>query len=148
MVICTEWSAQGFGFFQAEVDAPMVVQLPRLAQGDVGAGGGVLAVIGFAQAGVGFVAVPEVGFQADGAVAGVLSAVMISMGGTERIVNEKLAAAKAWMREHHISKPEQAKALNYFRHVYRSHVMYQEADILNTVRILIFLHCTRGDFAV
>lgn len=69
----------------------------------------------------------------DGAVAGVLSAVMIQMGGTERQVNEKLAAAKTWMREHRISKQEQVKALSYFRHVYRSHVMYQEADILNTV---------------
>ena len=37
------------------------------------------------------------------------------------------------MREHRISKQEQVKALSYFRHVYRSHVMYQEADILNTV---------------
>ena len=73
----------------------------------------------------------------DGAVAGVLSAVMIQMGGTERIVNEKLAAAKSWMREHRISKHEQIKALNYFRHVYRSHVMYQEAEILNTVRTCI-----------
>lgn len=70
----------------------------------------------------------------DGAVAGVLSSVMIQMGGTERLVNEKLAATKSWMREHRISKSEQAKALSYFRHVYRSHVMYQEADILNTVR--------------
>ena len=55
-----------------------------------------------------------------------------------RFLHERLAAAKTWMREHRISKQEQAKALNYFRHVYRSHAMYQEADILNTVST-----CTR-----
>ena len=69
----------------------------------------------------------------DGAVAGVLSSVMISMGGKEREVNEKLAAAKVWMQEQRIAKAEQVKALNYFRHVYRSHVMYKEAEILSTM---------------
>lgn len=69
----------------------------------------------------------------DGAVAGVLSSVMISMGGKDRIVNEKLAAAKTWMQEHRINKAQQLKTLNYFRHVYKSHVMYQENDILNTM---------------
>jgi hypothetical protein len=83
----------------------------------------------------------------DGAVAGVLSSVLISMGGTERIVNEKLAATKSWMREQRISKSEQVKALNYFRQVYRSHVMYQEADILNTVRLRTHHHYWSFEFS-
>jgi CRP-like cAMP-binding protein len=68
----------------------------------------------------------------DGAVAGVLSSVMIRMGGKDAQVNEKIKAAKMWMREQRIPKDQASKALEYFRLVYKSRVMYEEADILNT----------------
>jgi hypothetical protein len=68
----------------------------------------------------------------DGAVAGVLSSVMIRMGGKEAQINEKIKAAKMWMREQRIPKDQASKALEYFRLVYKSRVMYEEADILNT----------------
>ena len=38
----------------------------------------------------------------EGAVAGVLSAMLISMGGSDRELTEKLKAAKMWMREQKI----------------------------------------------
>ncbi len=44
----------------------------------------------------------------EGAVAGVLSAMLISMGGSDRELTEKLKAAKMWMREQkipHAGKP-------------------------------------------
>jgi hypothetical protein len=69
----------------------------------------------------------------DGAVAGVLSSVMIRMGGKEAQINEKLKAAKMWMREQRIPKEQAAKALDYFRLVYKSRVMYEESEILNTM---------------
>lgn len=69
----------------------------------------------------------------DGAVAGVLSAVMISMGGKEREVNERLRSAKQWMREQRIPKTKASKALDYFRLVYKSRVMYEETEILSTM---------------
>jgi hypothetical protein len=59
----------------------------------------------------------------DGAVAGVLSALMISMGGKEREVNDRLRSAKQWMREQRIPKLKAQKALDYFRLVYKSRVM-------------------------
>ena len=69
----------------------------------------------------------------DGAVAGVLSAVMISMGGKEREVNDRLRSAKLWMREHRIPKARSMKALDYFRQVYKSKVMYEQSEILDTM---------------
>eukprot|EP01043_Picozoa_sp_COSAG02_P055844 COSAG02_NODE_6538_length_3509_cov_31.003603_4_plen_373_part_00 len=69
----------------------------------------------------------------DGAVAGVLSAVMISMGGKEREVNERLRSAKLWMREQRIPKLKAQKALDYFRLVYKSRVMYEENEIMETM---------------
>ena len=38
-----------------------------------------------------------------------------------------------WMREHRIPKHKATKALDYFRMVYKSRVMYEESDILNTM---------------
>ena len=69
----------------------------------------------------------------DGAVAGLLSSVMISMGGKDREVNDRLRAAKLWMREQRIPKFKAQKALDYFRLVYKSRVMYEETDILATM---------------
>ena len=69
----------------------------------------------------------------DGAVAGVLAAILIRMGGKDQEVNDKLKAAKMWMRVQRIPKPQAAKALEYFRLVYKSKVMYEENDILNTM---------------
>jgi len=69
----------------------------------------------------------------DGSVAGVLASVMVRMGGKDQEVNDRLSAAKNWMREQRIPKAQAAKALEYFRLVYRSRVMYEEGDILNTM---------------
>ena len=69
----------------------------------------------------------------DGAVAGVLSSVMIRMGGKEQEINDRLKAAKMWMREQRIPKDQASKALDYFRLVYKSRVMYEEGEILNTM---------------
>jgi hypothetical protein len=69
----------------------------------------------------------------DGAVAGVLSAVMISMGGKEREVYDRLRSAKLWMREQRIPKAKAQKALDYFRMVYKSRVMYEEGEIMETM---------------
>lgn len=69
----------------------------------------------------------------DGSVAGVLASVMVRMGGKDQEVNDRLTAAKNWMREQRIPKAQAARALEYFRLVYRSKVMYEEGDILNTM---------------
>jgi CRP-like cAMP-binding protein len=69
----------------------------------------------------------------EGAVAGVLSSILIRMGGKDQEVNDKLKAAKLWMREHRIPKDKAAKAMDYFRLVYKSRVMYEESAILNTM---------------
>ena len=54
-------------------------------------------------------------------------------GGKEQQVNDKLKAAKMWMREHRIPKAKAAKALDYFRLVYKSRAIYEENEILNTM---------------
>lgn len=69
----------------------------------------------------------------EGAVAGVLSSILIRIGGKDQEVNDKLKAAKLWMREHRIPKDKAAKALDYFRMVYHRTSMYEESDILNTM---------------
>ena len=54
-------------------------------------------------------------------------------GGKEQQVSDTLKAAKMWMREHRIPKAKAAKALDYFRLVYKSRAMYEENEILNTM---------------
>jgi CRP-like cAMP-binding protein len=58
---------------------------------------------------------------------------LIRIGGKDQEVNDKLKAAKLWMREHRIPKDKAAKALEYFRMVYHRTSQYEESDILNTM---------------
>lgn len=69
----------------------------------------------------------------DGSVAGVLASVMVRMGGKDQEVNDRLSAAKIWMKEQRIPKAQASKALDYFRLVYKSRVMSQESEILGTM---------------
>ena len=69
----------------------------------------------------------------DGAVAGVMSALMISMQGHEREYNERITIAKDWMKEHKIPKSRSEPALEYFRTFYKSSVATEEAAILNAM---------------
>ena len=64
----------------------------------------------------------------DGAVAGVMSALMIGMTGNERGVNDKLRAIKAWMTKHRVPRMKQSRALNYFASHYKSQI--KDDDIL------------------
>eukprot|EP01048_Picozoa_sp_COSAG05_P006970 COSAG05_NODE_474_length_9484_cov_8.277784_10_plen_82_part_00 len=43
----------------------------------------------------------------DGAVIGVFSSVLMSMGGKERLVHDKLTEARAWMRDQRLPKEKQ-----------------------------------------
>jgi hypothetical protein len=45
----------------------------------------------------------------DGAVAGVLSSIMIQIGGMDREVHDKIKATKTWMREQRIPKSQQTE---------------------------------------
>lgn len=69
----------------------------------------------------------------DGLVAGVMSALMISMQGQEREYNDKMAVAKQWMKEQRIPKSRAEPALEYFRSFYKSNVAMQEGKILSSM---------------
>ena len=69
----------------------------------------------------------------DGAVAGVMSALMIAMQGQEREYNERISTAKQWMKEQRIPKFRAEPALEYFRSFYRSNVAMEEAKILGAM---------------
>ena len=64
----------------------------------------------------------------DGAVAGVMSALLIGMSGNEREVNDKLRAIKMWMAKHRIPRMKQNRALNYFASHYKNQIKH--SDIL------------------
>ena len=58
---------------------------------------------------------------------------MISLGGMDREVHDKIKATKSWMREQRIPKPQQEEAIDYFRHMYRAKCTYDEGDILSAM---------------
>eukprot|EP01043_Picozoa_sp_COSAG02_P018984 COSAG02_NODE_901_length_16056_cov_52.549477_10_plen_716_part_00 len=66
----------------------------------------------------------------DGAVAGVMSAMMIAMQGNEREYNDRISTAKQWMKEQQIPKFRSDAALDYFRTFYKSNVAMQEKQVL------------------
>ena len=69
----------------------------------------------------------------DGAVAGVMSALIITMQGNEREYNERINTAKEWMKEQRIPKFRSEPALEYFRTFYKSNVAMQEKRILSSM---------------
>ena len=58
---------------------------------------------------------------------------MIAMQGQEREYNERISAAKQWMKEQRIPKFRAEPALEYFRSFYRSNVAMEEAKILGAM---------------
>lgn len=66
----------------------------------------------------------------DGAVAGVMSALLIGMSGHEREVTDKLRGIKQWMTAHRVPRVKQSHALNYFRHHFKVQAQCSEAEIL------------------
>lgn len=66
----------------------------------------------------------------DGAVAGVMSALLIGMSGNEREVTDKLRAIKQWMTAHRVPRLKQAHALTYFSHHFKEQLKCSEAEIL------------------
>lgn len=66
----------------------------------------------------------------DGAVAGVMSAMMIAMQGNEREYNDRIHTARQWLKEQRIPKFRSDAALDYFRTFYKSNVAMQEKEVL------------------
>ena len=69
----------------------------------------------------------------DGSVAGLISATLVGMNGGEREISDKLRAVKTWMMHERIPKGSQAKALGYFQQLYKSRIMYNEAEIISSM---------------
>jgi len=66
----------------------------------------------------------------DGAVAGVMSALLIGMSGNEREVTDKLRGIKQWMTSHRVPRVKQSRALNFFSQHFKSQAQCSEAEIL------------------
>lgn len=69
----------------------------------------------------------------EGAVAGVLSATIIGMSAKQAEISAKLKAVRQWMYSQHIPKQKAKYAIEYFRQVYKSKVVYEENSILKSM---------------
>ena len=69
----------------------------------------------------------------DGAVAGVMSALLIGMSGNEREVTDKLRGIKQWMTAHRVPRMKQNRALGYFAQHFKVQAQCSESEILEAM---------------
>ena len=69
----------------------------------------------------------------DGAVAGVMSALLIGMSGNEREVTDKLRGIKQWMTTHRVPRLKQNRALAYFGSHFKTQAQCSESEILEAM---------------
>ena len=67
----------------------------------------------------------------DGAVAGVMSALLVGMSGADREINDKLRAAKRWMVQSRVPRLKQLQALAFFAHYYKANELNEEELLSN-----------------
>ena len=65
-----------------------------------------------------------------GSVAGIMSSMLISLGGKDQVVNDQLRGVRAWLLQTRVPTRMMNLTLEFFRHLFRSRVQTSDAEVL------------------